>query len=269
MIRHLLLIILLTTFSINTQAQNCSPDCRATLNNYTGKIKANPNDNICITGTFSGTIEMHGGTVHICANAQIQSINYTKYSELFIEKNAIVNIQSLIGNDEVTITNNSDSFVIGQGNFNKSFNFTNSGTCRITSASLNGPLTFYNKGNLYFNSGININAPSIINTDKLIEINGSLNMNSPNITINNTCQMRVKGDMNLNGQTINITAGYLRVDNTLSQNSGVIKLINSSVLYVNGLSVNGYIEGTESRSTVVSNNNPNLNGQGAIRGNIS
>ncbi len=248
-------------------AQTCS-NCTDTYHNYTGSIKVKNNERVCITGTFHGDIELSGGTVTICGSAVISDINYKKASMMIMSESAIVDIQTVNSNKEVTMVNYSDSLIIRGGNFNQPFTLTNNGKCYLNGGAFNSSVTLTNHDTLIVNTSLTLNGTLTFNNTSYFVVNGNFTPNSSSVTINNQCQMRINGDLMLNGQTLTVGGGNLHVNN-VNINSGKIILNESSILYVNNLAVNGYIEGTGSRSSLVCTQNPNLNGHPSIKGNLS
>lgn len=247
-------------------AQNCN--CRKELNNYSGNLSVRKNEDICLTGTFSGDIEMNGGRLTVCGEANIGTVNFKQPASITFSNTAIVKIQSINSNDQTFLTNFCDSLVIAGGNFNTPFKLINHGKCRLNGGAFNSSLDFTNSDTLIVNTSLTLNQNCTFTNTKYFEINGNFTPNSGVLTFDNSCQLKINGDMILNGQDLNVTGGYVRVNN-VNINSGSIVLNNACVFYVNSINIGGFVEGKGSRSTMVCTQNPNLNRQPSLKGNLS
>jgi hypothetical protein len=265
--RYLYIYLLICLFAIKTSAQTCD-NCKTVYENYTGTVHVKNNEQVCLKGTFSGSIELSGGALNICGQANITSVNFKQPSSFKIAEGASVFIKTINSNKEVNLINYCDSFVIGGGGFNQPFTLTNYGKAYIQGGSFNSTFTVNNTDTLIINTNLNLSGKATFTNTGYLLINGNLNPNNASVVFQNQCQLRINGDMTLNGQTVNVGGGYLRINN-VNINSGKIVLSESSVFYVNQINVNGTIEGTGSRSTMVCTQNPNLNSQPSIKGNIS
>ncbi len=259
-------LLLLVSIPFLSFSQNCN--CKKVLNNYTGDVSVKPNDDLCLTGTFSGNVEMKGGKLTVCGNANIGTVNFRGSALISFSIGAIGKIQSINSVDETYITNYCDSLVIAGGNFNQPFRLENYGKCRLNGGAFNSTLDIKNSDTMIVNTSLVLNRNCTFTNSKYFEVNGNLTPNSGVLTFNNYCQLKINGDMTLNGQDLNISGGYLRVNN-VNINSGSIILNEASVFYVNSINIGGVIEGRGSRSTMVCTQNPNLNKQPSIKGNLS
>jgi hypothetical protein len=265
---RLLTLLFIACISAFANAQNC-PDCKTTFHNYTGDIHVKNNENICLTGTYSGNIELNGGKLNVCGTANIGVINYKQPASVTYSKGAIVKIQSVSSNKETFMTNYSDSLVILGGNFNQPFKLINKGTAYIQGGNFNNKFEFINEGRMIVNTNLMVNTPgSEITNTKYFEINGNFTSNISEFIFNNSCQFRVNGDFTSNGAIINLNEGVMKVNNCL-MNGGAIILKEASIFSVNNLSLNGYIEGIGARSKFICQQNPNINGNPGVKGEVS
>ncbi len=263
------LFIFLYSYVLIT-AQNCPEKCKKTILNSTLDLTVNFNDVVCITGTYSGNINLHGGELYICGNAQIDKLSFTKSSILHLTKSAIISINTIVAsNQNVVIENFSDSVVLGAGVLNTPIQISNTGTIYTAISTFNSDVQITNAGKLVFTNGLTLNGSTTINNAHFITVVGRLNMNKTNISINSACNFEVTQGVTLSGQTINISGGALVIRSGLNINSGKILLNDASQLVVDSMQINGYIEGFGGRSNIECVHPPNLKSQGAIRGNIS
>jgi hypothetical protein len=265
---RLLTLLFIACISAFANAQNC-PDCKTTFHNYTGDIHVKNNENICLTGTYSGNIELNGGKLAICGTANIGEINFKQPASITYSKGSIVKVQSVNSNKEIFMTNYSDSLVIQGGNFNQPFKLVNSGTTYIQGGNFNSKFEFINEGRMIVNTNLMVNTSgSEISNTKYFEINGSFTINTSGLIFNNSCQFRVNGDFVSDGAIININEGVMKVNNC-SMNGGAIIMKDASIFSVNNLNLNGYIQGIGARSKFICQQNPNINGSPAVKGEVS
>ncbi|MCU0441211.1 MAG: T9SS type A sorting domain-containing protein [Bacteroidia bacterium] len=266
--KQLLLTFFFITFYGFAYAQTCT-NCQTTYNNHVGNIMVRNNETVCITGTFSGSIDLTGGKLSICATtAVISSINYKQPSEVTIGTTGKVTIQNINSNKAVNIVNYCRDFTIVTGTFDQPFKLVNFGIARLNGGSFNGTMEIVNNDSLFINTNLTLNRTCTFTNNRYFELNGNFNPNSANVVFNNSCQLKINGDMTLNGQTLDVKGGYFRVNN-LNMNAGSIVLNDATVCYVNQLNVGGFVEGRGSRSTLVCERNPNLNKPNSFRGNLS
>lgn len=266
--KKLLLVFLCFGAYLFTNAQNCT-NCQTTYNNYVGNIMVRNNETVCITGTFTGAIDLTGGKLSICATtAVINSINYKQPSEVTISTSGKVTIQNINSNKAVNIVNYCRDFTIVTGTFTQPFKLINFGIARLNGGAFNGTMEIINNDSMFINTNLTLSKTCTFTNNRYFELNGNFNPNNANVVFNNACQLRINGDMTLNGQTLDVKGGYFRVNN-LNMNSGSIVLNDATVCYVNQLNVGGFVEGKGSRSTLVCERNPNLNQANSFRGNLS
>jgi hypothetical protein len=266
--KQLLLVLLGLCLATGAFAQNCT-DCQTTYNNYTGNVMVRNNETVCITGTFTGSIDLTGGKLSICATtAVINTINYKQPSSVTIGTSGKVTIQKITSNKAVNIINYCRDFTIVEGSFTEPFKLVNFGVARLNGGAFNGTMELVNNDTMFINTNLTLNKACTFTNNRYFELNGNFNPNNANVIFNNACQLKINGDMTLNGQTLDVKGGYVRVNN-LNMNSGAIVLNEATVFYVNQLNVGGYVEGKGTRSTLVCERNPNLNKPNALRGNLS
>jgi hypothetical protein len=269
-ITFLLLAVCLHLSSIN--AQPCAGNCKRTITNGTGKLSVHHNDIICLQGTFNGEIEMLGGTIFICANANISQVTFKQTSK-FICNSGIVRVQRINSQNsskDIFVENHADSLVISQVNADGKIEIVNSGVCNISNINLNRDCNMTNTGRMNINGSLTLNANSKFTNNGVMSISGNVTNNNGQLFIQSGCQTSIGQSLLINqsNSIVRITEGQFTVG-TINANNGKIELNNSSLLKVNSLTLSGYIEGIGSRSTVQCANAPNLNTPSSIRGNIS
>ncbi|MCG9880180.1 MAG: LruC domain-containing protein [Bacteroidia bacterium] len=241
---------------------NCNTGCTSTVTGNTTVNVNNVNDVVCIIGNFSGSININNGTVRICGNANISSLNLNNSSQLLIASGAVVNASNVSLNTATSsITNWSNSFFIS-GGFSPNGMVKNYALISVTGdMSINGNSDVLNDGTLNITGTLNCN--KTLTNNGTISIGTDFNQNGGGVFVNN-CRFTVGRNANLNNPITN--RSYIRVNqNTTVNSGGTMNLFASSMFSTSNITFNGPAIGNggaliKVSGTTVINGGGNLSG---------
>ncbi|MBC7382694.1 MAG: LruC domain-containing protein [Bacteroidia bacterium] len=244
---------------------DCSIGCSSTLTGSQNISLNNSSSVICITGTYSGGIDINHGTVRICGNATIGNCNLNNDAVLLIATGANVTFSGVnINGGSATFKNWSSNVTINSG-FSPGGVVFNYGTLAVTGEmNINSAATLTNEGNLTVGSNLNNNY-NLINNGS-ITVSGSFNQNS-SATYTNNCRMVINGSASINNAITNNQ--FIKVvQNTTINSSGILTMVAGAMFKTNNLTINNIINGTGATSLVRVANNTTINSSGRVNGNI-
>lgn len=243
---------------------DCNTGCTSTVTGNNNVSLNNSASVVCITGSFTGNLDINRGTVRICGNANVGNCNLNNDAILLISSSAVVSISNLNLNGTSSLSNWGNQTTI-------SSNFSSSGVVN-------------NYGVIYINGGFNINGSSIVTNEGTINITGTLNNNKTLInsgtlnigsdfnqnggsTLVNSCKMIISGNAALNNSLTN--NGLIKVaQSTTINGGGVLNMADGAMFTSNNMTINNIISGTGTSSLVKVSNTTIINGGGRINGAI-
>mgnify|MGYP001575576263 CR=1 FL=1 len=249
---------------------NCATGCDALYNNHNGNITIDGNDpenTICITGSFNGKIKINKSNVvvRVCGDATSKEIELNNGSKLILADGASLEVENfkLNYNGELTVYN--AELTIEKHNFSISGKVTNHGTMSVLkSFMINGSSEFTNNGTLNVDENIEVN--STFTNNNSIDVGNDLKINGGAVFTNN-CSIIVNDDLEANNPLSNY--GFIDVSDKLTINGG-----GSSTLY-NGAMINtkkAYIyaalTGSGTTSLIKVTQTTSIGGGGSLNGNL-
>lgn len=241
---------------------NTCTSCTATAPT-SGTLNVNSGQTICIPSgqTFSGFININGGTLVICGNIIPWSFNF--------------NSGTIINNSTLALTNL---------NINSNCRLENYGTIQV-SGSVNVNHEMENHGALMISGNLAVNSnASFINTNYVavsstvtnnndldnlgtMNVSGGLTINS-NATLNNECTINVNGPVTVNDSLVNNGSVNGGSSSTINSN-GVLNLGPNAHFSATNLTLNGTISGNGPNcASVEVSGNTTINGNGSISSNV-
>lgn len=246
-----------------------SPDCNT---GCTSTVTGNQNISlntigavVCITGNFTGNIDLNRGTVRICGNAVIGNCSMNNNSTILIAAGASVSFSNFnINGNSATFSNWSNNVTIRSG-FSPGGIVNNYGNMFVTNDfNVNGSAVITNEGTLTIGGAFN-NNKTVVNNGR-ISVSGSFAQNG-GASFTNSCNLTVGGDANLNNALTN--NGYISVNlRTTINGGGELNMTNGAMLKTANLTANGTINGTGATSLVRVSGNTTINGGGRINGTL-
>lgn len=159
-------------------ADDCNQDCTEEISgNESGWKNVNNKEVLCITGNFSGGLNITKGTVKICGTAQLSGLNMSNKATLIINEGAV--------------------FSVSNANISNKCNFINYSSAGVNiSGGLNNNGTLDNYGAINISGDLNNNGQGEINNYCQLIIAGNFNQNND---LNNEGYIEVNGKVQLNG----------------------------------------------------------------------
>ncbi|MFN3402662.1 MAG: hypothetical protein ACK40G_01115 [Cytophagaceae bacterium] len=243
--------------------ENCISGCTNTVNSDLSNLNVNAGEKVCLTSTsFTGNINISGGTLVICGNISPANIN-TNGGTIII--NGTLTLSNLNLNNNLLLKNYgtiiSGSIGINNGELQNYKDITASSVINV-----NHPCLLNNKGNISTNELNNSN--SIVN-DGQITVGSNFTNNGGSIFTNN-CSISVNATFTNNGTTNN--NGRIVV-NTLSHLNGgsILNLGAKSELISSNINLIGTINGHTGQgcSSVKVSGTLVVNGGASISGAVS
>lgn len=243
---------------------DCNTGCTSTVTGNNNISLNNSSSVVCVTGAFTGNIDVNRGTVRICGNANVGNCTLNNDAVLLISSTAVVTIGNFNMNGNSSMSNWGVQTNVN-GNFSPGGNVSNYGT-------------------LYVNGGLNVNGSSIVTNEGTLTITGTLNnnktlLNSGTINVGadfnqngggvftNSCKMIVSGNVALNNPITNTS--YIKViQSTTINGGGILNMANGAMFTTNNMTINNIIEGAGSSSLVKVASTTIINGGGRINGAI-
>lgn len=195
-----------------TSSNSCT-SCTSTAP-LSGTLNVNSGTTICIPSgqTFSGYVNMNGGTLVVCGNIIPWSLNFTSGTIIINSSIALTNLT--IGSN--CRMENYGSVAIS-GNLTVTNEFENHGTLSVSnSITVNSSASFTNT-NVVAVSGSVTNKNELDNSG-IMNISNALTINS-NATLNNECTINVNGAVTITDSLVN---------------NGAVNGGNSATIYSNG-----------------------------------
>lgn len=244
---------------------DCATGCTQTVTGSNSINLNNANSVICVTGNFSGSIDINRGTVRICGNAVVSNCNLNNDAILLIASGASVTFSNININGQNSIFRNWSSSVTVAGNFSPGGQVTNYGSMTVNGQfNVNGQALVQNEGSLRINGALN-NNKTFINNGNLI-VQGAFAQNGGGVFTNN-CSFTVGQTFTLNNPFQNNS--YIGVTGSSTINGGgILTMANAAMLSTNGITINNIIVGTGTKSLVKVVGNTTINGGGRLNGNL-
>ncbi len=242
-------------FRKSGSGMNCSTGCTNSYNNRSSNITVNNGETVCLTGTFSGNIDIKvksGGVLRVCASGSFDELKIEGSGKAYILEGAVINPNKIkVYDEDAKLYNWSDSVVIDD-------EFEIKGYAE-------------NNGKIYSNKHIEIKEDGIAknygtlttigSSDKDILVEGKL-YNYHYIYVGNDlkieedgyvynyCQIQVNDDLENDGYLWSNC--YIKVgDNFEQKDKGDTKLDNGAFLSTKDFYLKKYIEGTGSNNSKI------------------
>ncbi|MCK6609595.1 MAG: LruC domain-containing protein [Bacteroidia bacterium] len=247
---------------------SCNTGCTSTASGSNQNLFINNASSVvCITRSFSGNIDLNNGTLRICGEAEIGTINLNNSSTLLISKDAKVKIGNINLNTATTSFTNWSDDVELKNTFSPNGVVTNNGELKIGgSMNINGNANFINNGFLDIENTLNINKG--FTNSGLVEIGGDLNNNGGAVSVNN-CQILVDGNLTLNNPFA-VNGGLFNVKKNLVVNgNGNLNLRDGSMVTCDNATFNHIAEGFGTPSLIRVEKVTVINGGGNLKGNLT
>lgn len=258
------------TFTKDGSGMDCNSSCDNSYNNHSGNLNLSGNTTTCITGSFNGSITVgNNATVKICATSGTitsLTLNHSN-SRVYILEDAQIKINNLnINNKNAEVKSWSDSVVM-TGSLSQGGKIRNYGKFYVNgSMNINSNGDFKNYGWLNVGGSMNINDD--MDNYHFMSVGGSLAVNSSS-DFNTYCNLYVGGDLASNNE---IKAyGLVKVVGQVTINSnGEIKLYDRALLTCDDMTLNDYIEGNGTGTSIVKvADRTVLNSNGQIKGTLN
>lgn len=157
-----------------TSATDCNSGCTDVIDfPQTGHLNINSNQHVCITssGSFTGNINMNGGTLSICGGVQLNNLNINNGGEVIVNTGATFALSSPLNvNNNAKFVNYSKAGVFVSGGVNNSSIFENYGIIDVSGS-------FNNNSNSELSIGCRINVAGNFHQNGDFDLNGYLNVN--------------------------------------------------------------------------------------------
>jgi LruC domain-containing protein len=252
------------SFKGNVDGPGCT-DCTTTINNHqSGNLSINSGEVVCILSgaSFTGGLNMNGGTLKVCGSLTVQWINGD--GMIIVNDDGAFIANNLNMNDsDLTVENYSDAFMVGAGP-NIKGTFKNYGTINLAGANINKDGQFYNYGTINFSNHFN-NSEYVYN-EGIMNLAGNVNNNNGS-GIDNYCTMNVAGNFS-NNEVLN-NYSYIQINGRLTcNNKGYLNMYDQALIETVDLTINEDVEGfgTDYSKIVISNNTTINNAD--VKGNI-
>jgi LruC domain-containing protein len=226
---------------------DCNTGCTNTINNQTNQNINVSNGVTCITGNFSGNINLSGtAVVRICGTATIGNCNInSNTAQLIFTSTAIVSFNS---------------------SFSTGGTVTNYGTLNISqNLNVNSNSIFINEGTLTAGQSVNVNGQTTFTNNGTISC-GNFQNNSGSNTTNN-CRINTSNNFINNGNFTN--TGFINCQGELTIQGGSNQNFtqsNAAMILTNDIQINANINGTSNTSFIKVNNRTRINSQGSVTG---
>lgn len=236
----------------NVDGPGCTDCTTSIFDHQSGQLNLNSGDVVCILSgaSFTGGINLNGGTIKVCGSLTVQYINGGG-TIMINDDGAFISTSLNINSSELTIENYSDAFMVGSG---PSINgtFINYGTISLAGSNVNSGGSFYNYGTINFSNHYNNN--NYTYNEGIMNLAGNVN-NNGSATFENYCRVNVAGNFNNNNDLYNHS--YVNVNGRLSLNSeGFLHMYDQALVEVVNITINediiGY--GNDYSKVVVSGN---------------
>jgi len=137
-------------------------NCTTTISNHqSGSLNINNGETVCILSgaSFTGGLNMNGGTLKVCGTLTVQYINGGG-TIIINDDGAFISNSLNMNSSNLVIENYSDAFMVGAGpNINGTFK--NWGYIALAGANINSTGQFYNYGIIGFSNNYNVYGKSI------------------------------------------------------------------------------------------------------------
>lgn len=229
----------------------------------TGTLNINDGDTICIPSgqTFSGNINLSGGTLVVCGNIIPWSFNFTGGT---IINNSAMTFTNLSMNSNCYFENYGTLQVSGSVSVNEGFE--NHGAMMVSgSLQINGSARFLNTNYLAVSSSVTTN--NQFDNLGTMNISGDLSVNG-GATFNNECTINISGEVTLNDSLVN-NGAVNGTDGSTINGGGVLNLGPNAYFSASSIKLNGTISGNGPEcATVEITGNTTINGSGTVGTNV-
>ena len=214
-------------------------DCSEVItSDFSGNKKVDNKKTVCLAEgvSFSGTVELKGGTFVVNGDAIITGVNGNK-GKIVVTETGSLTLSNLTINNNFEVENYSNALDIND--ITVSGEFINHGNITVSSVSVNGGGDFKNTGEMIIQN--NFTASNDIDNEGKMTVKGDLTING-GVDFENDCQLIVEGNLQ-NNKTLK-NKGYVRVDGSLTVNGGAkVELDEQTYLIATNLILSGSIEG--------------------------
>jgi hypothetical protein len=234
----------------STPPTNCTSGCTDVISTaVSNHMNISSNQHVCITstGSFSGGINMNGGTLSICGNVQLTYLNLSN-ATVIVNDGATFSLSSPLNiNNGSKFVNYSTSNVFISGGFNNNSNAENYGTIDVTGH-------FNNNSQATFKNNCRVNISGNFNQNGTLHHFGFLNITGT-ATFNAT-----QGSNNLNSGSLISCSNLMQnaTINGLGNNYSRIDVSNKTTINSSG-TINGLVDlcdanGIETNNGTLGNN---------------
>jgi len=239
-------------FKNGVTGPGCS-DCSTSITgNESGILNINNGETVCILSgaSFTGGLNMNGGTLKVCGNLTVQWINGSGLI-MINDDGSFISTSLNINSPDLIIENYSDAFMVSSGpNINGTFK--NWGYISLAGANINGGGKFYNYGIINFSNNYNNN--NYTYNEGILNLAGTV-ANNGNAVFENHCRVNVAGNFNNNSTLDNYS--FMEINGTLTLNGGGdLQLYDQALVNVVNMMINEDIvaNGAQYSKLVVSGN---------------
>ena len=231
---------------------------------FTGNKKIENRKTICLNAetSFSGTLEMKGGTFVIRGNAVITAVNGSKGKIVVLESGSLT-MRNFNLNNNIDFVNYGGTIDLQALTISGSFE--NHSKATVQSVTVNGGGEFENTGEMLVSNNFTINKKA--KNEGTLEVKGNLIINGGG-ELENACKLLVEGNLQ-NNKTLK-NKGYVEVGGTLTLNGGArVEFDSETYLVTKNLSLNGTLKGsTKAYARIDISNSSVLNWGSVIQGKL-
>jgi len=249
----------------NVDGPGCT-DCTTTISNHqSGQLNLNSGEVVCILSgaSFTGGINLNGGTVKVCGSLTLQWLNGGG-TILINDDGAFIASNLNMNSTELTIENYSDAFAVS-GIPSIQGVFRNYGTINLAGCNVNSGGSFYNYGTINFSNHFNNNDYTL--NEGIMNVSGNFD-NNGDAVLDNYCRLIVAGNFFNNNEFNNYS--YLKVNGQLTNNgSDGIHMYDQALIETVSIMINDEIVGHGTNySKITVETNTTINGSGVLSGSL-
>lgn len=251
-------------FKSTTSGPGCT-DCSETIDYpIFGRYTLPKDATVCIVsgGSFTGDLDVNGGTLYVCGNLTLTSIKGEGH--VIINDDGVFQAITLsLNKKDLTITNYSDAFMVSSAP-SLTGTLENYGTVSFSGININANGKFENYGTVNLSGDLN-NNNDCINEGSL---NVAANINHNNGDFVNSCRLIVAGNVNVNSDLEN--SSFMQINGALTINNGSFELSDQALLQTVDITVNSDIDAEgDSYCKIEVSGNSRINSSGSFSGNLS
>ncbi len=223
--------------------------CTVTIANHqTGNLDLNAGQTVCIlTGaSFTGNLNLNGGTLKVCGTLMPQNINGSTGTIIINDDGAFISSILNMNGTGFVIENYSDAFMVSAAPM-ISGTFKNYGQISFAGSNINSGGKLYNYGVLNFSN--HYNNSNITYNEGILNIAGNVN-NNGSATFENHCRVNVAGNFNNNSTLSNYS--YMDINGLFTLNGGgYLQLYDQALVEAASMMINEDITGNGSNYSKV------------------